>query len=133
MNVKGKITKVDEDQHLVFGWFSMATDEQGNAIVDSQGDTILIEELEKAAYAYVETSRRGDEMHSVDNVARLVESCVFTRQKIAALGLPEGSLPQGWFGGFRITNDEVWEKVKTQKYQMFSIGGRAVREVIHNE
>jgi len=35
--------------------------------------------------------------------------------------------PTGWFIGMKITDDEVWKKVKAGEYQAFSIGGRGNR------
>lgn len=130
MKLQGKITKLDDENRLAFGWFSVANDKDGNKIVDSQDDVIPIEELEKAAYKFVLNSRVGGEMHETIGVARLVESMVFTKAKLEMLGLPEGSLPEGWFGGFYIEDDDVWQKVKQYEYPAFSIGGRAIREAM---
>lgn len=133
MKIHGKISKLDDDQHLVFGWFSVAANSDGTTIVDSDNDTIPIAELERAAYDFVLNSRNGGEMHERTGVATLIESIVFTPEKIAALGLPEGSLPYGWFGGFKIADEDVWQKIKSGKYTMFSWGGRATREALTNE
>ena len=35
--------------------------------------------------------------------------------------------------GFKVTDDEVWEKVKDGTYPMFSIEGEAVREEVDDE
>ena len=67
-------------------------------------------------------------MHERGGCATLVESCVFTQDKKAALGIPDDALPVGWWIGFKVTDDEVWEKVKSGEYPMFSIEGTAVRE-----
>ena len=61
---------------------------------------------------------------------KLVESCVFTAEKQRAMGLPEGILPVGWWIGFKIEDDEAWEKVKNGTYRMFSIEGKAFREPV---
>ena len=133
MKLTGKITKRDDDKFLIFGWASVANDADGNAIVDSQGDTISIAELEKAAYNFVLTGGSGAEMHHSRTVASLVESIVFTPEKLAALGLEKNALPQGWFVGFKVHDAEVWQKIKNGDYQMFSIGGRAVREAVSDD
>lgn len=131
MRISGKIVKAYVDEHLVFGWASVATDADGNTIVDSDGDTISIGELEQAAYRFVMWERNGGEMHEKLYIGTLVESMVFTPEKCAALGL-EG-VPSGWWIGMKIFDKEVWAKIKSGKYTMFSIGGRAVREEIQNE
>lgn len=128
MKITGKVQKVDDDRKIIFGWASIANDANGQAVVDSDNDTIPIEELEQAAYRYVEFSRKGGEMHERTGVANLIESMIFTPEKSELLGI--SGLPQGWWVGFRVTDDAVWQKVKSGEYSMFSIGGRAVRSEI---
>lgn len=130
MNITGKITKRDDDRFLVFGYASVA-DVDGNAVVDSQGDTISIEELEKAAYDFVRFSGTGGEMHERIGVADLIESIVFTPDKLETLGLAKDALPHSWFVGFKVTDAEVWQKIKNGDYSMFSIGGHAVRSEVN--
>ena len=101
-------------------------------VVDSEGDVVPIAELEQAAYDFVLWNREGREMHRGEAVASLVESMVFTPDKIALLGL-EGGVPMGWWVGFKVFDDEAWAKIKDGTYSMFSIGGRAKREVQNNE
>lgn len=43
------------------------------------------------------------------------------------MGIPEGTVPTGWWIGFKVTDDDVWAKVKDGTYPMFSIEGEAVR------
>ena len=94
---------------------------------DCVGDIIDVEELEQAAYNFVELYREGGEMHERGGCAVLVESVIFTPEKIAAMGIPEGTVPTGWWIGFKVTDDDVWAKVKDGTYPMFSIEGEAVR------
>jgi hypothetical protein len=88
------------------------------------------EELESAAYQFVELYREGGEMHERGGCAVLVESMVFTKEKQQALGIPDGTLPVGWWIGFKVTDEDVWSKVKNGTYPMFSIEGTAIREEI---
>lgn len=115
-----EIKKID-DKHLIFGFASVAE------IVDAHGDIISSSELEKAAYDFVLHSRAGHEMHQTKTVGRLIESIVFTKEKLKALGLPEDSLRNSWWVGFKIDDEEVWQKIKSGEYKMFSIGGKARR------
>ncbi len=124
------IRKTDTDQRLVFGWLSVAVDKAGNVIEDHQGDVIPPEELEKAAYEYVLYARKAGEMHEKIGVGDLVESMIFTLEKQAALGIPEGVLPVGWWVGYHLSDDKTWQKVKDGTYTAFSIGGHGVREVL---
>ncbi len=119
-----EIKKIDEDERLVFGWFSVV-EKEGELIEDSQGDYIEPEQLEKAAYNYVLDARIAGDSHIKKGVGRLVESIVFTKEKQEALGVDIGCI--GWWGGFHIDDDEVWNKIRKGEYPMFSIGGTGQR------
>lgn len=118
------ITKLDNEKQIAFGWFSVI-EENGEQIVDKQGSIIDIDTLEEAAYDFVINARVGAEMHINKGVATLVESMVFTKEKQAALGIDLGKI--GWWGGMKITDNEVWKKIKKGEYKAFSIGGRGRR------
>ena len=130
--VKGrfKIQKSDDEKMLAFGWANVAVTAGGKQVEDYQEDMIDPEELEQAAYSFVELYREGGEKHERGGVAVLVESLVFTKEKISALGIAEGALPEGWWIGFKVTDPGVWVKVKSGEYPMFSIEGAAIREEI---
>ena len=132
MEYEATFSKVDEERRLVFGWSYVAQDPDGNVLIDKQGDFIDDpEELEKAAYGFVVDSRRGDAMHAKRDVATLVESIVFTPDKIAKMGIPEGSIPRNaWWTGFRVTDDDVWQLVKEGKLTGFSMGGSGTRQKV---
>lgn len=123
------IFKTDDDKRLVFGWASVSITVDGEQLEDKQQDIIDPEDLEAAAYAYVLNFRDTGERHNPNlrKKGKLVESCVFTAEKQKAMGIPEGILPIGWWIGFKIEDDEAWEKVKNGTYKMFSIEGKAVR------
>lgn len=116
------VTK-DDSQHVVFGWAKIATTANGKVLVDRQSDAISIDELEKGAYDYVLRSRDGGEMHVNRGVGTMVESMVFTKEKIEKMGLPQGSVHEGWWIGFKIHDDRVWKGVVDGDYTAFSIHG----------
>ena len=124
---KFSITKSDNGRHLAFGWASIAIKNNGEVVKDWQEDIIEPAELENAAYGFVELYREGGEMHERGGAAVLVESVVFTKEKAEAMGIPEGILPTGWWIGFKVLDEDVWEKVKDGTYSMFSIEGTAER------
>ena len=125
-----EITKID-DEHLVFGWLSVAINKSGEVIEDSQGDIIDPEELEKAAYDFVLVSREAGDMHKrVEGIGHIVESMVFTLEKQEALGIPPETVPVGWWVGFKIFDEDVWKRIKSGELSAFSIGGRGQREEI---
>lgn len=123
------IAKMDDDKRLVFGWASISFTADGEQLEDLQHDLILPEDLEEAVYEYVLHFRDTGEEHRphLRKKGKLVESCVFTAEKQRAMGLPEGILPVGWWIGFKIEDDDAWEKVKNGTYRMFSIEGKAQR------
>ena len=123
------VAKMDDDKRLVFGWASISITADGEQLEDLQHDLINPEDLEEAVYEYVLNFRDTGEEHRphLRKKGKLVESCVFTTEKMKAMGLPEGILPVGWWIGFKIEDDEAWEKVKNGTYRMFSIEGKAQR------
>lgn len=122
------ITKIDEDKRLVFGWASIIKDTEGKILLDRQNDYIDSEdELEKSAYSYVLNSRDGGEMHIRKGVSTMVESVVFTKEKQESLGIAPGTMPIGWWIGFRVNDERVWEEVKKGLYSGFSVHGTGQR------
>lgn len=123
------IFKTDDDKRLVFGWASISMTVDGEPLEDRQQDIIDPEDLEEAVYEYVLNFRDTGEEHikSLRKKGKLVESCVFTAEKQKAMGIPEGILPVGWWIGFKIEDDDAWERVKNGTYKMFSIEGKANR------
>ena len=126
------VFKTSDDQRLVFGWASVSITVEGEQVEDHQKDLIDPEDLEAAAYEYVLHFRDTGEEHipSLRKKGKLVESCVFTAEKQKAMGIPEGVVPIGWWIGFKIEDDDAWEKVKNGTYKMFSIEGKANREPV---
>lgn len=122
-----EVKKANEDKMLAFGWANVSIDASGNQLEDWQGDMIDPEDLEEAAYQFVKLYREGGEMHERGGVATMIESVVFTEEKMQAMGIPPGTLPIGWWIGFQVTDPEVWAKVKDGTYSMFSIEGTAER------
>ena len=121
-----KVAKIDEDESLVFGWASVAEDAEGRLIIDSDGELIEKEELERAVYEYVLDFRKGSDRHNGKSVARLVESLVLTKEKAEAMGIEAPVI--GWWVGFKVDDPDVFAKVKDGTYSMFSIGGTATKE-----
>lgn len=123
----GTISKVEPDKRLVFGWVTIA-EEGGKTLVDKQGDVIAMDEVEKMAYNFVLNCRQAGEMHEKVGVGKLVESIVLTKEKQDALGIDLGRT--GWWAGFKVSDDAVWDKVKKGDYKAFSIHGKGIRQKI---
>lgn len=132
-----EISKRDDDRRLVFGFakFSEDPDNRGYLLIDKQGDVITPDDLENSAYSYVLDSRDAGEMHITKGAASLVESVMITPEKLAAWGLPEDSVPIGWWTGYHVHEVEKgtpdpWDKIVKGEYTAFSVEGVAVREEI---
>lgn len=122
------------EQRLVFGFANVTLQEDGTLPFDHDGDMIDTDILEAAAYNYVLAHGLLNEQHDWRSACGwLVESMVFTKEKMQALGIPEGTVPEGWFVGFYIPDPDVYAKVKTGEYNMFSIEGTARVIPLENE
>lgn len=121
------INKAREDEGLVSGWANVAINKDGSVPLDWQDDVIAPETLEKAAIGFMLDYRGSGEMHEGESKGTVVESIVFTKEKQAALGIPEGVVPEGWFITVKVHDPEVFAKVKDGTYRMFSIQGTAKR------
>ena len=118
------------DLGLVSGWANVSVNADGSLPLDWQDDIILPCDLEMAAINFMADYRGSGVMHFGGATGVVVESIVFTKDKQAAIGIPEGVVPEGWFITVKIdtvTNPEVWADVKAGKYRMFSIQGDAKR------
>lgn len=126
------IYKSDDDKRLVFGWASVSIRTDGTQIIDHQGDILDPEDLEETVYDYVLKFRDAGEEHIsfLRKKGKLVESCVFTKEKMEAMGIPPGIVPEGWWIGFKVYDDETWRKIKSGEYRMFSIEGQGIREEV---
>lgn len=125
------IAKMDEDERTVFGWASI-TEIDGSPVIDRQGDMIEIHELAKSAYDYVINGRTGGHQHRRTptneplKVSDMIESVVFTPEKIEKMGLPPDT-PQGWWVGYKVADDEIWKGIKDGEITGFSVHGKGRR------
>lgn len=123
--------EIRDEKRLAFGGRIFHC-ESGEQLVDWQQDMIDPEELENAAYKFVRLYREGGEMHERGDCAVLVESVVFTEEKMKAMGIPGRTLPVGWWLVSFVTDDDVWEKVK-RNISEFSIEGEAERVKVEDD
>jgi|WetSurMetagenome_2_1015567.scaffolds.fasta_scaffold188430_1 hypothetical protein len=126
VNVDVEIKK-STDEGLVSGWANVAINKDGSIPLDWQGDVIDPETLEKAAIDFMLDYRGSGEMHQGLSKGTVVESIVLTKAKQEILGIPPGTVPEGWFITVKVLDPEVFAKVKSGEYKMFSIQGRAKR------
>lgn len=129
VQAEGEIAKADEERQMVFGWAYVAFSKSGELNVDRSGDFIDdVQEVEKSAYNFVVKSRNGDLDHTNLKSAVMVESMVFTPEKIEKMGIPEGTVPLGWWVGFHFPDKADWEQAKVRK--AFSIHGKGTRKSV---
>lgn len=128
-SVEGQILKADDEQRLVWGWASVVT-EDGEPVIDRQGDVIEPETLVKAVNKFMEHVRVGKQMHNGDQIGMVVHSLPITKEIGDSLGIQSNR--EGWVVAFKVYDDDVWAKVKSGELAAFSIGGRAVKEEYSN-
>lgn len=127
---RGEFSKFDDEKMQAFGWASVVKID-GQDVVDKQGDYISLEDLEDAAYQYVHKSRVGGDMHrrngdAPHHVSDMIESMVFTDEKIAKMNLPD-DFPRGWWVGYQIHDPDTWAEVRKKGRTGFSIHGKGLR------
>lgn len=127
LNIGFDVYKAREDAQLVSGWANVALDKNGEAPLDWQDDVIAPATLEKAAINFMMDYRGSGVMHEGESKGTVVESIVLTKEKQAAIGIPEGTVPEGWFITVKVHDPDVFAKVKDGTYRMFSIQGTAKR------
>lgn len=120
----------NDDQGLIFGWANVAVRKDGTVVVDSDGEHVPIEDLETAAYVFTLKYRATGADHAGEVRGELVESVVFTDEKIAAMGLAPDAVHKGWWVGFHLDNPADYEAVKSGDKGMFSIQGTARKVLV---
>lgn len=124
------IVKAVPAENQVFGWASVAITPEGQ-YADMEGHMVDTSVLEKAAYNSLVALASGDaanDTHSSAPFGRLIESMVYTPEKISALGLPD-TFPQGWWVGLELPPDR-YQSVVSGDRLMFSIEGSAKLEPV---
>jgi len=122
-----EIEKLDAERRIVFGWGYVSNDESGAQVIDHSGQAVSIADIEKAAEGFMLESRIGGQMHK-RSAGEVCHSIVITDEIAQALGIV--SKKRGWFIGFKVTDDDAWEGVKSRRFRAFSIGGSARKESV---
>lgn len=129
----GEIVRKDAAKQQVFGWAYVAYEHDGTLNVDKSGEFVDdIDELENSAYSFVLKSRQGGVEHDVTTVGHgtMIESVVFTPEKLEAMGVAKGALPLGWWVGYQIHDEATWRGVERGEYTSFSIHGSATKKAV---
>lgn len=124
LRISVPIRKFNTELRTVYGFASVST-KNGELVEDAHGDMISSDELVKAAHDFVRFFRTGMEMHNGTMVGEVVECAVFTKDVQEALGIDLGL--EGMWIGYRVYDEDVWQKFLSGVYKAFSIGGFATR------
>jgi len=115
-----KIIKMDEEQRVVWGWASVAT-EDGKPVFDVHGDHIPMSELTKASIDFMENVRVGKSLHEGEQVSVVIGCLPLSQELAKALGIESNR--EGLIMGFRVHDDQTWELIKSGDLPALSIGG----------
>lgn len=133
-----EVVRTDAAKRQVFGWAYQTRTKEGEVIEDLKRGWTTTEVLEDAAYDFVLVQRNMGEMHQKEPGkdeyvvrGRLIESFMVTRQKCEALGIPEGTLPDGWWVGFYVDDDDTWARIERGELPDFSVAG--IAESVYEE
>ena len=111
-----EFVKIDDDEHVVGGIVYSPNE------TDRQGDWTTPEEIKKAMYSFMEQSRVFKVMHQSPLKATILENFqAEAPTEKAGKTIPEGA----WWMSLRITDDDVWQRVKAGELKGFSMSGRA--------
>lgn len=131
------VEKASDEQQILFGWANIAVTAKGATVVDADNEWITADDLESAAYKFVLKARASGEDHNGQPAdATLVESIMFTDDKLAALAIDpftgernetlakalDENMHRGWWVGFHVPDADAWERAKNGRSE-FSIEG----------
>lgn len=118
---------LNEEQRIVMGWASVVTDENGEPVVDSQGDIIPIEELEKAFYGLMANGGgKAGVNHMVEGVGPIVANFVISKKVREKFNFGPDKR-EGVIIAVYIEDDATLAQVKAGELPAFSISGEAER------
>jgi Putative phage serine protease XkdF len=129
MRISATVVEKREAEHRIFGWAVLSQKRDGSDLIDLQGDHVALPDLEAAVYEAMADGLNGGEMHQGDAEARIIESMVWTPEKAARLGIPEGVLPTGWWIGQQV-GEETFQRVRVGDRLWFSIEGLGERQAL---
>ena len=116
--------KVDEAKRVVTGPVLVPD------TVDLEGDFEFPEDIQEAAFKFMEDARNIGEMHTkFGGIGVPVESWILREAIFVDKGMEFKIYPAGtWMMSVKVTDDKVWEKVRNGELTGFSIGFRGTRE-----
>jgi hypothetical protein len=125
---EAKIIKADSEEQIAWGWASVVS-EKGEAVTDRQGDIISPDEMEKMATKFMLSARQAKAMHDGEGIGEVVHSFPMTKQLAKEFGLTTDR--EGWIIAMKISDTDIWNRVKSGQLKAFSIGGTGRSEPIN--
>lgn len=119
-----RIAKTFAPKKIVIGEVYVPYDESDNETIDTHGHACTAEDIEKAAYGFMENMnlQNIDRQHNFESgYGYVVESYI---AKEGDPNFKEGS----WIMGVKVTDDEVWSEIEKGAITGFSLAGSAILE-----
>jgi len=127
VQIEGQILKQMDEERLAFGWAYVST-VKGELSLDHSGEFIRPDQIAKAATNFMLSTRTAKAMHTGEKIGEIVHSMPLTNDIAKALGIQSDR--EGWIIAMKVYDDQVWQDVKSGKLAAFSIGGRALKEMV---
>jgi cation transport regulator ChaB len=127
VQIEGQILKQMDEERLAFGWAYVST-VNGELSLDHSGEFIRPEQIAKAATNFMLSTRTAKNMHTGGKIGEVVHSMPLTNEIAKALGIQSDR--EGWVVAIKVYDEAVWQDVKSGKLAAFSIGGRALKEMV---
>jgi hypothetical protein len=127
VQIEGQILKQLDEERLAFGWAYVST-LKGEISLDHSGEFIRPDQIAKAATNFMLSMRTAKAMHTGEKIGEVVHSMPLTNDIAKALGIQSDR--EGWVIALKVYDDQVWKDVKSGKLAAFSIGGRALKEMV---
>lgn len=127
VQIEGQILKQMDEERLAFGWAYVST-VNGEVSLDHSGEFIRPDQIAKAATNFMLSMRTAKAMHTGEKIGEVVHSMPLTNDIAKALGIQSDR--EGWVIALKVYDDQVWQDVKSGKLAAFSIGGRALKEMV---
>jgi hypothetical protein len=127
VQIEGQIVKQLDEERLAFGWGYVST-VNGEISLDHSGEFIRPDQIAKAATNFMLSMRTAKRMHTGEKIGEVIHSMPLTNDVAKALGIQSDR--EGWIIAIKVYDDAVWQDVKSGKLAAFSIGGRALKEMV---
>jgi hypothetical protein len=113
-----EIKKADVEQQVVFG------EVFAPGVIDSQGDCMTAEEIQKTAYLFMEKGR----LSKIDTNHDLQANGSYVVENFIARDGDPTFIPGSWVVGVKVPDANVWAKIKKGELNGFSFDGVGFRE-----